>query len=228
MAIALHTVSGGTVSAEDDARLYEKLTGGLGGIVDGGVCTSSGGLVVHVTAGWGIACGRIFSWDADNITVTGAGSGTVNGRLKVKIDLTDPSDPISIVSEASSSLSPLVTEDLNGAGLVYEIALCTYQVSTTAVSSLVSNTAVRIVPANRNNAVPTTRKVNNKALSSDITLSASDVSAVPTTRTVNSKALSSNITIGRDDITGIVKSNTASTKTLTMSYSSGTLTITYN
>lgn len=228
MAIALHTVSGGTVSAEDDARLYEKLTGGLGGIVDGGVCTSSGGLVVHVTAGWGIACGRIFSWDADNITVTGAGSGTVNGRLKIVIDLTDPSDPISIVSEASSSLAPLVTGDLNGADLVYEIALCTYQVSTTAVSSLVSNTAVRIVPANRNNAVPTTRTVNNKALSSDITLSASDVSAVPTTRTVNSKALSSNITIGRDDITGIVKSNTTSTKTLTMSYSSGTLTITYN
>ena len=146
MAIALHTVSGGTVSAEDDARLYEKLTGGLGGIVDGGVCTSSGGLVVHVTAGWGIACGRIFSWDADNITVTGAGSGTVNGRLKIVIDLTDPSDPISIVSEASSSLSPLVTGDLNGADLVYEIALCTYQVSTTAVSSLVSNTLVSIVP----------------------------------------------------------------------------------
>ena len=230
MAIALHTVSGGTVSAEDDARLYEKLTGGLGGIVDGGVCTSSGGLVVHVTAGWGIACGRIFSWDADNITVTGAGSGTVNGRLKIVIDLTDPSDPISIVSEASSSLAPLVTGDLNGADLVYEIALCTYQVSTTAVSSLVSNTAVRIVPANATalgDYVPTTRKVNNKALSSDITLSASDVSAVPTTRTVNSKALSSNITIGRDDITGIVKSNTTSTKTLTMSLSGTTLSITY-
>lgn len=49
-------------------------------------------------------------------------------------------------------------------------------------------------------AVPTTRKVNNKALSSDITLTASDVGAVPTTRTINGKALSSNITLSASDI----------------------------
>lgn len=51
-------------------------------------------------------------------------------------------------------------------------------------------------------AVPTTRTVNSKALSSNITLTASDVSAVPTTRTVNSKALSSNITLDITDISG--------------------------
>lgn len=51
--------------------------------------------------------------------------------------------------------------------------------------------------------VPTTRKVNNKALSADITLSASDVSAVPTTRTVNSKALSSDITLTASDVSAI-------------------------
>ena len=49
-------------------------------------------------------------------------------------------------------------------------------------------------------AVPTTRTVNSKALSSDITLTASDVSAVPTTRTINSKALSSDITLTASDI----------------------------
>jgi hypothetical protein len=49
-------------------------------------------------------------------------------------------------------------------------------------------------------AVPTTRKVNNKALSSNITLSAADVSAVPTTRTVNGKALSANITLSAADV----------------------------
>lgn len=48
--------------------------------------------------------------------------------------------------------------------------------------------------------VPTTRTVNGKALSSDITLTASDVNAVPTTRTVNSKALSSDITLDADDV----------------------------
>lgn len=48
--------------------------------------------------------------------------------------------------------------------------------------------------------VPSTRTVNNKALSGDITLSASDVSAVPTTRKVNNKALSADITLSASDI----------------------------
>lgn len=41
--------------------------------------------------------------------------------------------------------------------------------------------------------VPTARKVNNKALSADITLDCSDIGAVPTTRTINGNALSANI-----------------------------------
>ena len=48
--------------------------------------------------------------------------------------------------------------------------------------------------------VQTTRTVNSKALSSDITLSASDVGAVPTSRTVNTKALSSDVTLNGGDI----------------------------
>jgi len=42
--------------------------------------------------------------------------------------------------------------------------------------------------------VPTTRKVNSKALSSDITISASDVSGVPTSRTVAGLSLTGDIT----------------------------------
>lgn len=49
-------------------------------------------------------------------------------------------------------------------------------------------------------AVPTGRKVNGKALSSDISLSASDVGAVPTSRTVNGKALSGNISLSASDV----------------------------
>lgn len=52
-------------------------------------------------------------------------------------------------------------------------------------------------------AVPTTRKVNGKALSGDITLTASDVSAVPTTRKVNGRALSGDITLTLADLGGI-------------------------
>lgn len=53
------------------------------------------------------------------------------------------------------------------------------------------------------NAVPTTRKVNGKPLSADITLSASDTGAVPVTRKVNSKTLSSDITLGASDVGAI-------------------------
>ena len=63
-------------------------------------------------------------------------------------------------------------------------------------------------------AVPTTRTVNGKALSSNITLSASDVSAVPTTRTVNSKALSSNITLTADDVSAVPTTRTVNSKAL--------------
>lgn len=43
------------------------------------------------------------------------------------------------------------------------------------------------------NKVPTSRKINNKALSSDITLDCSDIGAVPTSRTVNGNAMTANI-----------------------------------
>lgn len=61
---------------------------------------------------------------------------------------------------------------------------------------------VNLTPANIG-AVPTSRTVNSKALSSNITLTASDVSAVPTSRTVNSKALSSNITLTASDVSAL-------------------------
>lgn len=48
--------------------------------------------------------------------------------------------------------------------------------------------------------VPNTRKINGKALTSDITLTASEMNAVPTTRKVNGKALSADITLSASDV----------------------------
>lgn len=50
------------------------------------------------------------------------------------------------------------------------------------------------------NYVPTSRTVNGKALSANISLAAGDIGAVPTTRKVCGKALSSDITITPNDI----------------------------
>lgn len=48
--------------------------------------------------------------------------------------------------------------------------------------------------------VPNTTKVNGKALSADVTLTAGDIGAVPTTRTVNNKALSADISLTASDV----------------------------
>ena len=89
-------------------------------------------------------------------------------------------------------------------------------------------------------AVPTSRTVNGKALSSNITLNASDVGArannwtptasevgaVPTSRTVNGKPLSSNISLTADDV-GAANPPTLRTATLTTSgWSSNNQTVT--
>lgn len=68
----------------------------------------------------------------------------------------------------------------------------------------------KVITAALGDKVPTSRKVNNKALSSDITLSASDVSAVPTTRKVNNKALSADITLSASDVSAIPSSEKGS------------------
>ena len=76
--------------------------------------------------------------------------------------------------------------------------------------SELADTAAAAVEEVEQNAVPKTRKVNGKALSADITLSASDVGAaasahthsnyVPTTRKVNNKALSADISLTASDV----------------------------
>ena len=62
-------------------------------------------------------------------------------------------------------------------------------------------------------AVPTTRTVNGKALSDNISLTAGDVGAVPTSRKVNNKPLSSDVTLTAADV-GASAPATSSTITL--------------
>ena len=73
-----------------------------------------------------------------------------------------------------------------------------------------------------NGKVPTSRTVNSKALSSNITLSAADVNAVPTSRTVNGKPLSSNITLSASDVEALSTSGGTLSGNLTGQYLTGT------
>ena len=61
------------------------------------------------------------------------------------------------------------------------------------------------------NKVDKTTTINNKALSGNISLGASDVGAVPTSRTVNGKALSGNITLSASDVKALPDTTTIPT-----------------
>lgn len=146
MSIQLHTVDNGVVNAINDAKYYEKLTNSMCGIVEGGVVTIVSANTLHITSGWGIILGRLFTINAEDINVETSASGTVNGRLKMVIDLSNPDTPISFASEARSSLPALTQEDLNNGGYVYEYALATYSIDELNATNIVSNTPINITP----------------------------------------------------------------------------------
>ena len=146
MSIQLHTVDNGIVNAINDAKYYEKLTNSACGMVEGGVVTIVSANTLHITSGWGIILGRLFTINAEDINVEVSASGTVNGRLKLVIDLSNPDTPISFASEARSSLPALTQEDLNNGGYVYEFALATYDIDELNATNIVSNTPINIAP----------------------------------------------------------------------------------
>lgn len=147
MSITLHTVDNGVVNAINDAKYYEKLTNSACGLVEGGTVTIVSANTLHITAGWGIILGRLFTISAEGINVETSRSGTVNGRLKLVIDLSNPDTPISFASEARSSLPALTQEDLNNGGYVYEYALATYSIDELNATNITSNTPISITPA---------------------------------------------------------------------------------
>lgn len=116
-------------------RLWQHwLNGQRTGIVSGCAVTTPGGLTLSIADGWGVALGGIFSVTAENITAVASASGTVNGRLKLRLDTA--TSTAELVTEAAATLPELTQEDINAAGTVYEIALATYRVSETSITNL--------------------------------------------------------------------------------------------
>lgn len=136
-------------------------------------------------------------------TTYSTGTSTTAGITKLYTGTgtnTDGSMTQKAITAAIPSLSGYATESwVEGKGYLTSAPVTSVNSKTGAVTLTYSDVS----------AVPTSRTVNGKALSSNITLAASDVGAVPTTRTVNGKALSSNITLSASDV------GAATTKTYT-------------
>ena len=153
------------------------------------------------------------------IVQAAVGDIDVEAYVKEEIDkvLGDASDSFDTLSEIETAVNNKV-DKVDGKGLStndytnedkakVDSALQSYTETDPTVPAWAKAATKPSYTAADVGAVPTTRTVNNKALSANISLSASDVGAVPTTRTVNGKALSGNITLSATDV-GALSSTT--------------------
>ena len=104
--ISLITFAGASVAPQDDAIIYESALG-TGGVYYGCQVTLASANTLHIAAGHGVICGRKFTMFESNVAVQLASSATtLFGRLYIHLDLSNPSEPISVLTETGSTLTP--------------------------------------------------------------------------------------------------------------------------
>lgn len=136
MSIQLVTYANQTVTPTNDAIIYEKAIDQNGIFYGCNVTVSSN--EVHISGGYGIVCGREFTIQSEAITVTLAPSGTLAGRLYVRLDLADADNPIQLLTATGNTLPPLEQDDdVNYTNGTYEMELATFTVGVSSLSDVV-------------------------------------------------------------------------------------------
>ena len=140
MAINLKQYTGSTITPTDDALLYDFIMSEQSGIFEGCEVTHLGANQLQISDGRGLIRGRVFTVSQQTILANVSPSGSVKGRLIVKVDLGNGEAPISLVTQAASVLPELTQQDINRDGTVFELPLATYDVTEVVISGLVSAT----------------------------------------------------------------------------------------
>ena len=136
MSINLVTYANQTVTPTNDAIIYEKAIDQNGIFYGCNVTVTSN--TVNITGGYGIVCGREFVINSESISVTLAPSGTLQGRLYVRLDLADADAPIQLLTATGNTLPALVQDDdVNYTNGVYEMELATFTVGVSSLSDVV-------------------------------------------------------------------------------------------
>jgi len=136
MSINLVTYANQTVTPTNDAIIYERAIDQNGIFYGCNVTVTSN--TVNITGGYGIICGREFVINSDSLTVTLAPSGTLQGRLYVRLDLADADAPIQLLTATGNTLPPLEHDsDVNYTNGTYEMELATFTVGVSALSDVV-------------------------------------------------------------------------------------------
>ena len=138
MAINLKQYTGSTITPTDDALLYDFIMSEQSGIFEGCEVTHLGANQLQISDGRGLIRGRVFTVSQQTILANVSPSGSVKGRLIVKVDLGNGEAPISLVTQAASALPELTQQDINRDGTVFELPLATYDVTEVLISGLAS------------------------------------------------------------------------------------------
>lgn len=134
--ISLITFSGSLVTPQHDALIHEGAVGN--GVFFGCNVEKMGETGLHIYHGIGIVHGREFEIEDHDISLSELpSSGTHDGRVYIHIDLTNSDEPIELITEHGSTLTPLVDNpDINETSGATDYLLATFKVSSTAISNL--------------------------------------------------------------------------------------------
>ena len=124
------------VTPKDDALIHQF--GISNGILYGCEVTIANSNTLHITGGQGIIYGRQWEISEGDITVTLPASGSLRGRLYVKLDLSNTTNPIELLVQTAVTLPDLTDDDqVNVDNSVSELEICTFDVSSLTISNLV-------------------------------------------------------------------------------------------
>jgi hypothetical protein len=134
MSINLVQWEGSTVTPKLDAIMYDD---GSYGIIKGCAITHQGTNLLKIANGFIKIAGRLIEIAEETIQCQVSESGTVNGQLWIRLDLSSVT-PAVFMTEAAAVLTPLTQNaDCNFQNGIYELQLATYNIDESVITNLV-------------------------------------------------------------------------------------------
>lgn len=139
MGIEVKQFNGSSVTPKDDAVMYELIFQNYG-IFNGCGISFLGVNKIMINSGRMIVKGRQVVITEETIAAQLSSGGTKKGRLYIRLDLSSPDNPASFLTQVADELPELIQQsDVNYNDGIFEIELCHYDVSETAISNIVES-----------------------------------------------------------------------------------------
>lgn len=134
--ITLKQFDGSMVTPKDDAIMFDSFSGETG-LLEGCELVHTGAGQIRIGSGRGIIKGRQFVVQEHTICVTLSDDSDMQGRIYIRMDLSDTVAPVKILHITAEELPELEQdENCNNNNGVYEIELGTYTASKLTIVNL--------------------------------------------------------------------------------------------